>query len=356
MNKIIKVGIIGCGRVAEHYADILVNKKIKGIKIIFCCDIKISKAKKMAKKFNTEFFSDFHKVPLSQKIDLVFILTESGRHFEHAKYFLSKKINVLVEKPATFNYSDSKKLYEISKKNNLICAVGFQNRLNPAIKKLKKILLEKRLGKLVTASVKINWCRNQSYYNDGWHGSWLMDGGVTNQQAIHHVDILTYLFGSPIKVGSFMRNSLNKLEAEDTSVAIIQFKSNLITTFEATTAARPKDFEASLTVVGEKGRIKIGGIALNKILNWDFVNKKKSDENVRIKYSQYVKNGYGLSHVELINNLIYNLKNKKLIKELPTINSTFSTTNLISGLYKSFENNKIIVINNKTRSRKLGKQ
>lgn len=212
------------------------------------------------------------------------------------------------------------------------------------------------LGKLISVTVKINWCRYQEYYNDKWHGTWSMDGGVTNQQAIHHIDILTYLFGPAKEAISFMRKSLNQLEAEDTSVALIKFKSGLLSTFEATTAARPIDYEASLTVLGEKGRIKIGGIALNKIEEWNFNKITKYNSIVKNKFSQKVNNGYGKSHKELLNNLIAKLNDRKSKKEIVDIKSTFTTTNLISGLYQSSENGKVVIINNKSKSKKLGKK
>lgn len=355
MEKKIKIGIVGCGRVAQHYGYFFSRHLIKNFKIEFCCDLNLEKSKNLANILKTNYGTSFKRLVTKYSIDLAIILTESGKHFDHAKYFLNKKINVLVEKPATFSYENSKFLYNLAKKKNLICCVGFQNRFNPAIKVVKKQLNKNRLGRLVTVSVKINWCRYQDYYNDKWHGSWLMDGGVTNQQAIHHVDILTYLFGPANEVVSFMRRSINRLQAEDTSVAIIKFKSNLLSTFEATTAARPLDYEASLTIVGENGRVKVGGIALNKIIEWNFIKDTNSDKSVKKKYSQKVHNGYGLSHKELINNLIKNILNNNNNKETANIETTFSTTNLISGLYRSFEDSKIIKINNKTKSKRLGK-
>ena len=354
MNNTVKIGIIGCGRVAQHYKVFFKKKNIKNASILFCCDLDIEKAKHLGNSLSSDYGISFKKLIKKHKINLALILTESGKHFEHAKFFLDNNINVLIEKPATFNYEKSNQLHHLSKKNKLLCCVGFQNRFNPSIKLLKNVINKKRLGKIITVSVKINWCRYQEYYNDKWHGTWIMDGGVTNQQAIHHIDILTYLFGPALEVVSFMKRSLNKLEAEDTAIAIIKFKSNIFSTFEATTAARPEDYEASITIVGEKGRVKIGGIALNKVIEWKFIKTKKSDINLKKKFSQKVKNGYGLSHKELLNNLVHNINNPKNKKEYVNINSTFSTTNLISGLYKSFEKGKIIKINNKTKSIKLG--
>ena len=110
----------------------------------------------------------------------------------------------------------------------------------------------------------MRWCRLQDYYEDGWHGTWKYDGGVINQQAIHHVDALNWLLGPVDSLTATITNRLNNLEAEDTLVSIMKFENGALGTIEATTAARPEDFEASLSVVGENGMVLVGGIALNK--------------------------------------------------------------------------------------------
>ena len=102
-----------------------------------------------------------------------------------------------------------------------------------------------------------------------------------NQQAIHHIDALNYLLGPVKSVSSFYTNRINVLEAEDTLVAILKLESGALATFEATTAARPKDLEASLTITGENGEVEVGGIALNKIYKWNFIKKRNSDTEVK---------------------------------------------------------------------------
>ena len=355
MNNL-KIGILGCGRVSSHYKGIFLSKKIQNFSIIFCCDLIIDKAKYLAKVLNADYGTSYEKLIKKHKIDLIIILTESGYHFNHARYFLQNNINVLIEKPATFSFKESEKLYRLAVKKKLLCSVGFQNRLNIPIQLLKSTLEKNRLGKIITSSVKLNWCRYQDYYNDKWHGSWELDGGVTNQQAIHHIDAINWLLGPVLRVNSFMTKRLNKLEAEDTMVALLHFKSGNLGTIEATTSARPRDFEGSITILGEKGRIKIGGIALNKIIEWDFIKKQKFDNLVKKKYSLTVPNGYGLGHYELLNNIINKILNKDDVNVI-NIKSTFETTKIISALYKSDELGKNVRLNsNNILSCRLGKK
>ena len=153
-------------------------------------------------------------------------------------------------------------------------AVAFQNRLNPSIAYVKNLLLKKKFGKIISSSVRLRWCRYQDYYNDDWHGKWSMDGGVLNQQAIHHIDAINYLIGKIETVAAFSTKRINKLEAEDTIVSILKFKNGSLGTFEATTAARPIDLEASLAITGDKGYVDISGIALNNIKSIKYHNQR----------------------------------------------------------------------------------
>ena len=153
-------------------------------------------------------------------------------------------------------------------KMNLMLGVVYQNRLNPAIQFLKNELNKGVFGKIITASIRLRWARYQDYYEDEWHGTWKQDGGVINQQAIHHVDVMNWLCGPVTEVCATGGNLINNLEAEDTMVGIIKFKNGSFGTIEATTGLRPKDQEASISIVGDKAIATVGGIALNKIEKW----------------------------------------------------------------------------------------
>jgi predicted dehydrogenase len=178
-----------------------------------------------------------------------------------------------------------------------------------------------------------------------------MDGGVINQQAIHYIDILRWLFGPVKEVFCYMDNRINRLEAEDTAVASLKFKNGALGTIEATTAARPMDIHASLSLVGSKGTIVLGGLALNKITRIIGLN---NSSNLIKKYSQNIKNGYGISHFSLINKILKNLS-KNIITPPVDAAESYKTTQLIHAMYSSHELNKPIIISDKVKSKKLGK-
>ena len=232
-------------------------------------------------------------------------------------------------------------------------AVILQNRLNPAMQKLKQTFDSGRFGKLVLATIRLRWCRYQKYYEDGWHGTWKMDGGVLTQQAIHHLDALQWVCGPIQEVVAAQTNALNKLEAEDTTVATVKFLNGCLGAIEVTTAARPEDFEASISVVGEKGMVVIGGIALNKIETWHFVDPQPEDETVPINFSQEVPSGYGLSHGPLMQEIVNRLNSGRTD---PPITGTDSShcVNLAHALYRSAESKGWVSLKENPISDRLG--
>ena len=352
-NIFLNVAIIGCGRVANHYRRILLSKEVTGFKIVGVCDLISEKAEEFANDFMCKAYVSYIEMLESIKPDLLIIATPSGLHYEHAKTALNKGVHVLVEKPMTMIPSQAHELVLLAQKRNLMYAVTFQNRLNPAIKILAKAINENRFGKIVTSTIRLRWCRYQDYYNDGWHGTWENDGGVINQQAIHHVDMINWLMGPIESVCSASSNRLNKLEAEDTMVAIIKFQNGALGTIEATTAARPQDFEASISIIGEKGSVVIGGIALNKIETWKFIEHFPEDENVIDQYSQEVPTGYGLSHKEILQNAFDALLNGSILADVSG-SKALSTTELIHALYKSEEVNGWVHLKDLPISSRLG--
>ena len=334
-KKVINAAIIGCGRVADHYLKVIRKYKITNLRIIAICDKNSKKLNLFAKYFKAKKYLNYKELFKNEVLDLVFILTPSGLHYLHSKYALLQNVNVLTEKPMTMLPSKTIELNNLAKKKKLMYGVVFQNRFNPSIQALKYALLKNRFGKLINISINIFWCRYQNYYSDDWHGTWKNDGGVLNQQAIHHVDILNWLFGPIEYVFGISSNQINKLEAEDTIAVVFKSSKKFTGTIQATTAVRPKDFEASIKVFGENGMVEIGGIALNKILRWEFKKKKIGDKTIYRKNVKVI-NGYGWSHSTVIKETIKRML-KNNFKPLIGALEAEKTGNLVHSIYKSCE-------------------
>lgn len=353
MNKI-DIAVIGCGRVAQHYKKIFDSGVVANYNIVGFYDILKDRSDDFAKHFNTKSFSSFEAMLESSNPNLVLILTPSGLHYIHTKIAFEFDCNVLCEKPITMLPSQAEELNQIAIRKNLMYSTAFQNRLNPAIAALRQAIYDDRFGKIITATIRLRWCRYQDYYEDGWHGTWSQDGGVINQQAIHHVDAINWLLGPIESVNATITNRLNELEAEDTIVAMMKFRNGALGTIEATTAARPEDFEASLSVVGEKGMVLVGGIALNKIITWEFVEGFSSDKLIPEKYSQEVETGYGISHGPLIQSIVDSLLDGQINTITPP-EEAIDTVKVVHALYKSDETKSWIQLDDNPVSNRLGK-
>ena len=355
-KKIINIGIVGCGRVFDHYVKIFNRRKSNDFKVHVVCDKEKKRADRAARIFKSQKIYNFSLMlkKFQNKLDLIIILTPSGLHFEQSMLALKNNFNVLCEKPATMLASDALKIEQLSKRKNLMFGIAFQNRFNKSVITLKKLYKKNKFGKILLVNVRLLWSRNQSYYNDKWHGRWRLDGGVTNQQAIHHIDVARWIFGPVSEVNSMMTNQINKLQAEDTNNSIIKFKSGATGSIQVTTAVRPSDLIASLEVIGEKGFIVLGGVALNKIENFYFKDISKIEKKMIEESNEKVENGYGNSHSKIIDIAIKNIKNNK--KSFP-ISATdgYATANLIHSLYKSDEKKKWVKVTNNVKSSRLGR-
>jgi len=349
-----RIALVGCGRVAKHYRSILADPMLKDLQVVSVCDIDAAKRDDFATHFGARATSTVRECVEIGQPDLVVIATPSGLHAEHTRTVLEHDRHVLVEKPAAMLPAEIRTLDALAKQRGLLYGVAFQNRLNPAIRLLREAVLARRFGAVTSLAVRLRWSREQSYYEDGWHGTWRMDGGVINQQAIHHVDVLQWLFGPIVEVSATIGNRLNRLEAEDTLVAAFCTESGSLGTIEATTAARPRDFEASLTVTAEGGVARVGGIALNLVEEFDFVTPHAEDARCAKESSVQVPTGYGLSHTPLLREIADRLRDGRTDAPVNAIDSVH-TCEVIHALYRSHEVHGWVRVGGETQSARLGK-
>jgi len=349
-----RIALVGCGRVAKHYRSMLADPLLSDVKVVGVVDIDAAKRDEFAKHFGAVAAQTVEECIEKCTPDLLVIATPSGLHAEHTRVVLEHGKHVLAEKPAAMLPSEIRSLDALAKERGLMYGVAFQNRLNPAVRLLREAVTESRFGAVTSLSVRLRWSREQAYYEDGWHGTWKMDGGVINQQAIHHVDVLQWLFGPITEVSAAIGNRLNRLEAEDTLVASFRTHTGALGTIEATTAARPRDFEASLTVTAEGGVARVGGIALNLVEEFDFVSPRGDDAERAKESSIQVPTGYGLSHAPLLRDIADRVKAGRTDAPVNAIDSVH-TCEVIHALYRSDELHSWVSVGEQTQSARLGK-
>ena len=200
-------------------------------------------------------------------IDVAAVITPSGMHAEHGMEMITEYAkHVIMEKPTFMRPGQLTEAYSAADSAGLQIFPVFQNRQNKAVRRVKQALKAGELGDIRIVSVRVRWCRPQRYYDMApWRGTYSHDGGALTNQSIHHVDLIRYLGGEVARVNASMRTLGAKIEVEDTVAATLEFKGDAVGIVEATTAARPDDFEASLSIVGSEGLAQIGGIAVNEL-------------------------------------------------------------------------------------------
>ena len=349
----LNIGLVGCGRIAARHSELLGNNQISGARLAAVCDIIESKASSIGKKFKIPYYLDMDNMMSNEEIDIVVVLTESGYHARDVINLSKYGKHIIVEKPMALTLDDADKMIQSCSNNNCKLFVIKQNRFNVPVVKLKEAVENNRFGKLVMGTVRVRWSRNQEYYDQAWwRGRWDMDGGVLTNQASHHVDLLEYMMGEVESVFAKSKTALVDIEAEDTAVVVLKFKNGALGIIEATTAIRPKDLEGSISVLGEKGSVEIGGFAVNKMLHWNFADKVDEDDEVIENYSVNPPNVYGFGHKEYYDHVIDCIVNDK--EQLVDGFTGRKSLELICAIYESIETGKEVFLRFKPKRCKLG--
>ena len=356
-NDKIRFALIGCGRISKRHSDLLGNNQIKGATLTAVCDIVESRAKEIGDLYKVPYFTDMHEMmtKMEKDIDVISILTESGNHAAHTIDLAKYKKHIVVEKPMALTLDHADAMIKACDENGIRLFVVKQNRYNLPVIKLKEAISKNRFGKLFLATVRVRWCRPQDYYDQApWRGTWALDGGVIANQASHHVDLLTYLMGEVDAVYAKGIKALANIEAEDTAAVIFKFKNGGLGILEATTAARPKDLEGSISILGENGTVEIGGFAVNEMKTWSFKNQTPDDELVIKNYSVNPPSVYGFGHQKYLENVVESINSGKsaLVDGLEGRKSL----EIISAIYESMESREEVFLRFKPKVCRLGEK
>ena len=335
MNKI-RFAIIGCGRIAERHA---MHIHTFG-KLISVCDIEVSKAITFADKYSANYFCTIEKLLCSdQTIDVVVICTPNGLHAKHAILALQKGFHVLVEKPMALSENDCKLMMEAAKNSDKQLFTVMQNRFNPPVAAVKKAIDENAFGKISSIQLTCFWNRNNDYYKDSWKGTSDMDGGILFTQFSHFIDLLYWLFGDVKEIRSIIRNAdhLHTIEFEDSGVAILAFENGSIGTINFSINSFAKNREGSLSILGDKGTVKIGGEYLNTIEYQEFEDYSIEQEDTFREANDYgTYKGSMSNHDKVYENLIQTLQSNATF--YATHFEGFKTVEIIERIYNSAKN------------------
>jgi predicted dehydrogenase len=349
----IRFGVVGCGRISKRHLDLLGGNQIEGAVLTAICDNNPDRVDAARQRHNVAAYDSLGAMLADPSVDVVSVLTPSGMHAEHAIAAAAAGKHVVVEKPMALRLEDADAMIAACDRAGVKLFVVKQNRLNVPVVKAREALEAGRFGKIVLGTIRVRWRRDQSYYDqDSWRGTWAQDGGVLSNQASHHVDLLEWFMGDVISVHARASRTLVDIEAEDTAIATLQFANGALGIIEATNAARPRDLEGSLSILGEGGTVVIGGFAVNKMVTWDFADPQPGDEDVLEKFSVNPPNVYGYGHQAYYQHVIDCLKNDRsaLVDGLEGRRSL----ELITALYESIETGQEVALRFRSRHARLG--
>jgi predicted dehydrogenase len=328
-----KFAIVGCGRIGMRHAEHIQ----KLAQLVAVCDTDESKAAFFAEKFNCKAYHNIEDMLANeQEIDVVSICSPNGLHAKHAILSLEAGFHVLCEKPMAINVQDCGEMIKTAEKMNKRLFAIKQNRFNPPVAAVKKLIDENRLGKIYSVQLTCFWNRNEDYYHNSWKGTKDLDGGTLYTQFSHFVDLLYWLIGDVKQAKSLMGNFAHQgiIEFEDTGVVILEFLNGAIGTINYTVNSYKKNMEGSLTIFGEKGTVKIGGQYLNE-LEYQEIEGYKIENlpagNTANNYGNY--QGSMSNHDKVYENVIEVLNNNASI----ATNSfeALKTVEIIDKIYQS---------------------
>lgn len=348
MTGVIKVAVIGCGRVAGHHCRSIQAQP--GAALVAVCDLVADKAANYGTTFGVPWFTSYREMFAAVPIDVVAIVTPSGMHGEHAADILiNYRKHIVVEKPTFMRPEQVRDSWALAEASGLRIFPVFQNRYNTAVTRVRAALVNGELGAIRVTAVRVRWCRPQRYYDmSAWRGTYAQDGGALTNQGIHHVDLLRHLGGEVSGVQAVMRTLAANIEVEDTAVATFTYASGSVGSLEVTTAARPDDFEASISFVCEKGLAQLGGIAVNELQVFT------PDPSACGSHSEdFSGNVYGNGHSAVYNEIVTEFRGGSLFPV--TQQDCLGTINLLHAFYRSAELDQPVAVDGSAVSERLGR-
>jgi UDP-N-acetyl-2-amino-2-deoxyglucuronate dehydrogenase len=303
----IRFALVGCGRISKNHFESL-KRHGKEAEVVAVCDIDESALEKAQAGTRSEAFSRYEDMLEKSNADVVVLATPSGLHAEQAVLAAKAGKHVITEKPMATRWQDGKRMVAACDAAKVRLFVVKQNRRNATLQLLKRAIDEKRFGRIYMASINVFWNRPQEYYDAAkWRGTWEFDGGAFMNQASHYVDLLDWMIGPVESVQAYTATLARDIEVEDTGSLALRWRSGALGSMSVTMLTYPKNLEGSITVIGEKGTVRIGGLAVNEIQHWEFADKRPEDEKVR-EASYETTSVYGFGHPLYYENVIQTLR------------------------------------------------
>ena len=302
-DRKIRIAIVGCGRIAKnHFASITTHTD--DIELVAVCDIDQQVLTTTSTTFNVKGYLHLEDMLQQEQLDLVVLCTPSGLHSTQAQMAAKFKIHVMTEKPMATRWHDGVNMVKACDEAGVRLFVVKQHRCNATLRLLKNAVEKERFGRIYMVNINVFWTRPQEYYDSAkWRGTWEFDGGAFMNQASHYADLLDWLIGPIESLQAYTGTLARNIEVEDTGVVSLKWRSGALGSMNVTMLTYPKNLEGSITIIGEKGTVRVGGVAVNEIQHWEFAEPDSDDEIVK-SASYQTTSVYGFGHPLYYKNVI----------------------------------------------------
>ncbi len=303
VDRPVRFALAGCGRIANNHFGAIESHKDRA-ELVDVCDIDPSALEQAVAKTGARGHKSLAAMLQSTDADAVILTTPSGLHPQQAIDAAQAGFHVVTEKPMATRWEDGLRMVRGCDEAGVRLFVVKQNRRNATLQLLKDAVSRGRFGRIYMVNINVFWTRPQEYYDSAdWRGTWEFDGGAMMNQASHYVDLLDWLIGPIESLHAYTATLARNIEVEDSAVVNVRWRSGALGSMNVTMLTYPRNLEGSITILGEKGSVRVGGVAVNEIQNWEFETPDPIDETVK-SASYETTSVYGFGHPLYYDNLI----------------------------------------------------
>ena len=303
----IKMALVGCGRISGRHFE-AVHEHADDMDLVAVCDNNARALQQAVAATGAQGFTRLDELLAGSDAELIAICTPSGLHPRQVIQCAEAGRHVMTEKPMATRWKDGLRMVEACDNAGVCLFVVKQNRRNATIQLLKQAIDKGRFGRIYLVHINVFWSRPQEYYDSSpWRGTWEFDGGALMNQASHYVDLLDWLIGPVESVQTMTGTLARRIEVDDSAVMNVRWRSGALGSMSVTMLTYPKNLEGSITIIGEKGTVRIGGVAVNEIKHWEFAEPDDDDLNIE-RASYETTSVYGFGHSLYYENVIKTLR------------------------------------------------
>jgi UDP-N-acetyl-2-amino-2-deoxyglucuronate dehydrogenase len=329
----IRVGLVGCGRISKNHIG-SIEQHAADLELAAVCDVDPTALQAHTSQYPAPGYASMPDMLSNEQLDLVALCTPSGLHPQQAIWAAHHGVHVLTEKPMGTRLVDGVAMVKACDQAGVRLFVVKQNRRNATLQLLKQAVDQGRFGRIYNVALNVFWTRPQDYYDqgNGWRGTWEFDGGAFMNQASHYIDLLDWIVGPVESVMAYTATQARDIEAEDSGVAAIRWRSGAMGTLNVSMLTYPNNLEGSISILGEKGTVRIGGVAVNEIQEWQFADVQPQDAD--IKTASYATTSvYGFGHPLYYQNVVDVLRGRA--EPETDGRSGLKSLELLVGMYRS---------------------